>query len=136
MDATFWLILTFCLGIVGAVFYLILRRDKVVKFKRRERGLVSLSDRYQHYEETLIGNKRKNIERIYNDGINYVIKTDKFREKPLEEIVIILQKIKDDESIIYEYIEGAMKNNENYKRGVIQGFKILLDRKKFGKSTI
>jgi len=118
MNARSWFILTFCFGLFGAVIYLLLRGD-VVKSRSQLRD-----------------EKRKVNENAYNEGVNYVLNTAKYKDMSLEEIEYFLINIEDDESIIDDYVESRQKNEENYKKGFIRGLKMLLVTKKHGKSTI
>ena len=135
MNAGFWLLIVLLLGMVGVVLYLLLRYEGVT-YKKRDSKLVSLSNRYNRYDGKLIDNKRIYDEMTYNEGIKFVLKTARYRDMSLEEIEYFLINLEDDESIIDDYVKSNLKDNESYKKGVIQGLKRLLDIKKYGKSTI
>ena len=119
MNASFWLILTLCFGILGAVLYLLLRGSAVVKSPSQLRD-----------------ERRKVDETAYNEGVNYVLNTAKYKDMSLEEIEYFLINIEDDKSIFDDYVERGLRNKENYQKGFIRGLKLLLTTKKHGKGTI
>ena len=137
MNATFWLILTFCFGLFSAVLYLLVRGDVVTPYvAHRGSRLMPPSERIIQYNSKLKVNKRIIDETIYYAGINFVLNTSRYRDMSLDEVEYFLINIEEDESIIDDYVEGNLKDNEDYKKGVIQGLKRLLDIKKYGRSTI
>jgi len=94
MNATFWLMLTLCSGILGAVFYILLRGDEVEPYyDHRDSRLMTLSERREQYNSKLKDNKRIIDETSYYGGINYVLKTPRYRDMPLDEIEYYLINI-------------------------------------------